>query len=111
LSFFFAEPPDLREDLLRHGDPAAGGIDVQENRLDGVGILVSFQLIQNRARFNQLTIDVDDLDPVRKREFRSLVPIERQHYGDQSYRQKHKGSSTKEEPYERSILHPIPQEN
>ena len=90
---------------MRHGDAAPGRIDIHQNCFDGVGIFVSLQLIQDRTRLNQLTIDLDHLDPVRKCEFGSIFSVERQHHGDQSHRQKHKGSSTKEEPYEHAISH------
>src|SRR5205085_778072 len=99
------EPLDLGVDLLRDGDAATGRIDVQQNRFNGVGFLIALELIDDRTRLNELAIDIDDLNAIGESKLRPFVTAEGQHNGRQRDGQKHKGSSTKEEPYEHAVSH------
>ena len=54
---------------------------------------------------DQLAINVHNLNLAGKCKVGPAVAAERQHDGQQHNDQKHKGSSTEEEPYERAILH------
>src|SRR5262249_9211089 len=72
---------------------------------NAVRVLKPLELLNDRPRIDNLTLKVDNLNAAGKPEFRALVAVDCYDHGEDRNDQKHKGSSTKEEPDEHAVAH------